>query len=100
MSDPLTTVLSGGAGIVLGAIFFGGLWYTVRRAMSSRRPALWFLCSLLLRMGIALAGFYLVGKDDWRRMLACLAGFIVARFAVIWVTRQSSEIGKEAGHAP
>ena len=38
----LTLVLAWVAGVVLGAIFFGGLWWTVRKGVSSKRPALWF----------------------------------------------------------
>jgi F1F0 ATPase subunit 2 len=75
------------AGIVLGAIFFGGLWWTVRRGVSSRRPALWFLGSLLLRAAIALAGFYFVARGDWRRLVACLLGFILGRIGVTWLAR-------------
>ena len=47
--------------LVLGAVFFGGLWWTVRKGVSSTQPALWFFGSLLLRMSIVLAGFYFVG---------------------------------------
>ncbi len=60
MNETLTLVLAWAAGGGLGAIFFGGLWWTVRRGVSSQRPAFWFFCSLLLRMSIALAGFYFV----------------------------------------
>ena len=60
MNETLTLVLAWVAGVVLGAIFFGGLWWTVRKGVSSQRPALWFFGSLLLRMSIALAGFYFV----------------------------------------
>lgn len=89
----LTAPLAAGAG--LGAIFFGGLWLTVRRAMGSPRVALWFFGSLLLRMGIALGGFYLVCGSDWRRWLAALLGFVLARAAVTRLTRPA-----EARHAP
>ena len=51
------------AGLLLGAIFFGGLWWTVSKGVSSERPALWFFGSMLLRMSIALAGFYFVGGE-------------------------------------
>ena len=37
------------AGLVLGAIFFGGLWWTVLKGVSAKQPALWFGLSLLLR---------------------------------------------------
>jgi F1F0 ATPase subunit 2 len=70
------------AGLLLGASFFGGLWWTVRRGVSAERPALWFLGSVVLRMSIVLVGFYLVSSGDWKRLLACLLGFVVARFLV------------------
>ena len=81
MNETLTLVLAWVAGLVLGAIFFGGLWWTVRKGVSSQRPALWFFGSLLLRMGIALAGFYFVARGDWERLLLCLLGFVMARWS-------------------
>lgn len=79
------------AGFVLGAIFFGGLCWTVRRGVSSRRPALWFFGSMLLRMSITLVGFYFVGREDWQRWLLCLLGFVLARLVVQWLTRPPVE---------
>ena len=66
----LHLVLAWLAGRLLGAIFFGGLWWTVRKGVSSNAPALWFFGSLLLRMSIVLAGFYFVSA----RPLAAAAG--------------------------
>ena len=88
------------AGGALGIIFFGGLWYTVRRGLQARQPARWFLASLLVRMSLVLWGFYLVGHSDWRRLAVCLAGFVSARFIVIRRTRPASASEKEAHHAP
>jgi F1F0 ATPase subunit 2 len=87
---------AGAAGLVLGAIFFGGLLWTVRKVVSSPWPALWVLASLVLRMSMALTAFYFVSDGDWRRLLACLAGFAAARLAVTWLSRPAVE----AGHAP
>lgn len=95
MNNPLTFMLAGVAGVFLGMIFFGGLWWTVRRALASRRPARWFLGSLLLRMGLAVTGFYFVGGGQWQRLLPCLLGFIVARFVVLRLTSKP-----ETRHAP
>jgi F1F0 ATPase subunit 2 len=75
------------AGVLLGMFFFGGLWWTIRRGVSSKQPAVLFFFSLLLRTGIALAGFYFVARGDWRRVLSCLVGFILARILVTWRTR-------------
>ena len=79
------------AGLMLGAIFFGGLWWTVTRGVSSKRPALWFLGSKLLRMGVALGGFYLVGGGRWERWLLCLLGFVLARVITWRLTRSPAQ---------
>ncbi len=102
MNDSLMLGLSGVAGGLLGALFFGGLWWTVRKGLVSPRPAVWFLGSLLIRTAISLAGFYLVGRGDGKRLLVCLLGFTIARFVVMRLTRPTDAPGKpikEAGHA-
>ena len=93
-TDLLTLTLAWAAGTGIGAVFFGGLWWTIRQGMSSRQPALWFFGSLLLRMGIALVGFYVVSGTRWERLVSCLIGFVMARLAVTWLTQPSGD-----GHA-
>ncbi len=92
------------SGLVLGAIFFGGLCWTVRKGVTSKHPAIWFLASMVVRMSIVLAGFYFVGRGDWQRLVACLVGFIIARLIVMRMTRTPIEhlnsTSKEASHAP
>jgi F1F0 ATPase subunit 2 len=77
-------------GILFGVIFFGGLWWTVRKGMKSPQPWLWFLGSFLLRLSITLVGFYTVANDDWKKFLACLVGFLLARIATTYVTRETA----------
>lgn len=86
------------AGMLLGAIFFGGLWWTVLKGVSARQPALWFSISLVLRTGITLAGFYVVSNADWKRLMVCLLGFIIARLIITRLTAMT--MAKEASHAP
>ena len=104
MHDVLFLAAAMAAGALLGVIFFGGLWWTVRRGMSSEWPALWFFGSLMLRMSTALIGFFVVGREDWKRWLFCLLGFVLARFAVRWFTQPPREdrtrSTPEAGYAP
>jgi F1F0 ATPase subunit 2 len=75
------------AGLLLGAFFFGGLWWTIAKGLASPRPALWFFGSMLVRTGVLLTGFYLVGREDWRRWAVCLLGTVLARVIVRRVTR-------------
>ena len=104
MNETITIALAWIAGVGLGAIFFGGLWWTVRKAASSQRPTVLFLGSALLRLGIALAGFYLVAGPDWQRLAACLLGFVMARLVVTRLTGPATEKSfcrsQEASHAP
>jgi len=103
MSDAAALVLPGVAGLGLGLVFFGGLWWTTRRAMASGRPAVWVAASLLVRMSLALSGFYLVSGGHWLRLLLCLLGFVVARAGVTWLTPWSPRgrrPAQEGPHAP
>ncbi len=87
MPEILTLTLSWLAGGALGASFFGGLWWTVKKSVSSRRPALWLFGSLLVRMSILLVGLYFVSGRDWSRLLSCLLGLMLARAVVTGLTR-------------
>lgn len=92
------------AGALLGALFFGGLWWTVRRGAVSRSPALWFIGSGLLRTGLTLAGFYFASAGQWQRLLLCLIGFAMARLVVMRLTRPSQAnaagVAGKVSHAP
>jgi F1F0 ATPase subunit 2 len=82
MNDLAALALAATGGGALGMVFYGGLYWTVRRGIESKTPALWFSGSLLLRMGVILIGFYAISGGDWRRLVACLPGFLLARMVV------------------
>lgn len=76
------------AGAGLGLLFYGSLWYTVRRLTTTRRPALLLVGSLAVRTGLALLGLFLLmggTRGHWERLLAACVGFLLAR---VWLTRQ------------
>ncbi len=92
MSDSLALALAFLAGALLGVFFFGGLWWTVQKGVTSETPALWFVGSLLLRTGLVLVGFYLAAQGHWSRLAACLLGFVIARIIVVQrLTRAPAE---------
>jgi F1F0 ATPase subunit 2 len=104
MTETLSLILALVAGGLLGAMFFGGLWWTVQKGVSSKHPELWFFGSLLLRMSIALAGLFFVFGGSLERLMLCLLGFVMARLVVTWLTRPSGEdptrSTREPSHAP
>jgi F1F0 ATPase subunit 2 len=77
-----TTLLCLIIGLSVGLLYFTGLWWTVVRLATARRPALWVLASFILRTGLVLAVFSISAQGRWERFLACLAGFILARVLI------------------
>jgi F1F0 ATPase subunit 2 len=84
------------SGLLLGAIFFGGLWWTVRIGMAARTPAAWFSVSLLLRTCLIVGGFYYIAADGLQAVLLCMCGLVFARAAVNRLVRATSR----TAHAP
>jgi len=91
MTEVLFMFLSFIVGLLLGTVFFGGLWYTVGKLATSPSPGLWFICSFVMRAAIAVIGFYYVSAGSWRRLLVCVAGFIVARYSVVYFTKSKDK---------
>ncbi len=103
MNETVLLVLAWLAGGVIGVFFFGGLWWTVRKGLSAKQPALWFFGSLLVRMCIALTGFYFVSNLHFDRLMVCLLGFFIARMVVMRLTRtpeKPTSLTEKASHAP
>ena len=91
---------NGGAllgGMGLGVFFFAGLWWTVRKAVVAENPALLFLSSMMLRTLGTMAGFYFLSRGDWRKVVASLAGFLLARVLItrlLGSTREADTMGR------
>ncbi|NIM50499.1 MAG: hypothetical protein GTN69_08595 [Armatimonadetes bacterium] len=102
MSSTANLVLAAVGGFALGLIYFAALWITLRRLAVSRHPAVLSLGSLLVRVVLALAGFYLIGAGDWRRFLLALGGFIAARLFLVrrWGQRRLARLPARGGTAP
>lgn len=75
------------AGIILGILFFGGLWWTVNRGLTAAFPAVWFGLSTLLRIAVVVCGLYYFARSGLPSLSACLGGFLVARSVVKRLTR-------------
>jgi F1F0 ATPase subunit 2 len=103
MNETLNLVSALLEGFLFGAIFFAGLWWTVQEGPSSKRPALQFIGSLMLRITILVAGFYFASGGHWDRVLMCLFGFFIVRCIVMKLIRlpeeESNQLAKEANHA-
>ena len=77
-------------GIGTGIVYFGGLWWTVRRLPLVRQPALLTLGSFFVRTGIGLTAFYLASGGRWERILISLLGFMIMRGFLVRRARPAS----------
>jgi len=94
------------AGMALGLLYFGGLWWTLRHLPGMRRPVLLTVGSFLLRTALVVAGLCLVAGGRWERLLVGLLGFLLMRQILLWrlggkrVLLESSRKGMNHGHQP
>ena len=103
MNETIVLGLALVAGVALGAFFFGGLWWTVKKGLVSDRPALWFSVSVLMRTSVTIVGFYFIAADDWHRLLVSVLGFWLARVVMNRMTRLPVALAGDAKatrHAP
>ncbi len=91
IEQPLQMAALFGWGMLLGMVYYGGLWLSVQRLPQLRRPALWWLASFIVRTVLAVLGFYLASGGQWQCLLVSLAGFLVTRALLV------RRIGKAAG---
>ena len=87
MSDIGAIIGALAIGMFLGALFFGGLWWTVHRGLTAANPALWFGVSALARMALMVSGLYYMARAGWPSLVAGLCGLLIARVAATRLTR-------------
>ncbi len=78
----MTPLVGAGAmvlGLVLGAAYFAGLWWTVVRVDRWRRPGRALAMSFVLRAALLLAGVYLLARAGIGPLAFGLLGLLVAR---------------------
>lgn len=77
-------------GAALAGLYFGGLWLTLRGLPGRRHPMLWLLASAIVRLALLLVALSLVVAGGLGPLLACVAGFLVAR---TWFLRRARGSG-------
>lgn len=80
MTGLVTGALGGAA---LGALYFGGLWLTLRRVETARRPAALVAGSYLARLGVAALGFGWLASRGIGPVAAGLLAFVAVRTFLI-----------------
>lgn len=86
MNDLFRLTVAFGFGSGLGLLYFGGLWWTVRRVSKTNSPKLLLVGSFLVRTFLVLTGFYGLIQGigtQWEALALSLLGFLAVRFVLI-----------------
>lgn len=78
-------ILGFAVGLLLGSLYFGGLWITVKRFTAGTRYSRRLVfASFLVRTLIVLLGFYWLIKltTYWQAPALALAGFVISRIII------------------
>ncbi len=83
MTDPASLAMALFLGMVLGLLFYGGLYLTLPRALVSQRGPLWLTLSLMLRLALIGLGLAGMARHHPTTLLAGFSGTILARGALL-----------------
>ena len=91
MSSTTLILMAGVVGMLLGIMYFGSLWATVRTLPTTTHPLTMLLLSFAIRSSLVLGGFLVIWGGYPSRLAACLVGFLLARSICMRV------VGRETG---
>ena len=70
-------------GTLLGGMFFGGLYYSTRKLPELKRPGLFMLLSIAIRMTILLGGLYYLFDGKILNLTIALVGVFLSKFLIV-----------------
>lgn len=80
MNINIYTLISLFIGLILGLLYFAGLWLTVKNMQKSRSPVALTLVSFFLRTAAVLLVLIFVARQgNYINIITLLAGFIIGR---------------------
>ena len=84
-------------GIILGLVYFGGLYFSVDRMNKAKYPAMLMTLSFLIRMGILIGVFFYLSRFGYEMMIFALIGVILTRFILTFALKGQSQNSKKRG---
>lgn len=80
--DVIALALGLVAGVLLGLVFFGGLWWTTQRLATSSRLGLLLSVSLVVRVVVLAAGLFLLARIGGGALLLGAFGLLATRLGL------------------
>ncbi len=93
--NPIAICVGVPAGLALGGLYFGGLWWSVARLKKVERKKLFLFLSWVSRSVLLCAGLYGLAVYDAQALLSGAAGLLAARFAIVRFVKRKLAQEKE-----
>ena len=77
-------------GLVLGLVYFGGLYLSIQIMNTAKRPGLIMVLSYFIRIGIFIGVLFYISKSGIKDMIIVLIAVILVR--IIMTTRLKNQI--------
>ncbi len=85
-------------GVLVGIVYFGGLWWTVKHLQGTESMTRLLAASWLIRNAFFLGVFFWVMQGNWLRLLAAFAGMVSVRIAMtVYMKIKNRKAAAEAG---
>ena len=69
-------------GFLLGVFYFGGLWWTTKKIITAKRPAILLMGSFFVRVMTVLYVLYIFADSNFMNILTIMIGFMGSRFII------------------
>lgn len=87
---PFSVMAGLAAGALLGCLYFGGLWWSVRRIKNIEHKKMFLFFSWLFRSVVLCGGLFLLARHDPQMLLGGAAGLLAARFLIVRIVKQKT----------
>lgn len=84
-------------GLILGVIYFGGLYLSIGMMTKVRYPGLIMGLSFALRMAILLIAFYFIAQNGVKDILLALAAVILVRIIMTFKLKEPNSNSTKKG---
>jgi F1F0 ATPase subunit 2 len=77
--NPMLWGLAVIGGVLLGLLYFGGLWMTLQYITRTNRPKTLLGMSLIIRVCLVMVGFWIIVRKDPMLFMVTFAAFLMTR---------------------
>lgn len=95
--SPLTVGIGVSSGIILGCLYFGGLWLSVLKLKNVESKKSFLLLSWAIRSVLLCSGLYALARYDAACLLCGAAGLLITKSVIVRAVKRKtvSEKAKE-----